>query len=248
MQKNCSLINFENLREYITRRDQIFGKQQAYKWLVLVLNTRLFEQCTGFYQWTFPIQVRDTAILSVLTHQKITCLKNGNWRIWQTGIQFGWVVSTHYRVVKTDEDWQELLMSNRHQLEGEILIALVYNDKYLQEIKRFTLSGVWKRIPFFILPHQIKFLSESKELFWKKLNVYDVLQTDRTFMAINSWSNKIRSMPGFSENCPDWKIVESEFSILQEIKRCGEVERLHQYFIKNIDNPFSFLDDYLRKI
>lgn len=141
--------------EYIKKHDSILGDRQIfYHLMALIFCSTKFAELTYFYYYSFPLRFFNSNLAGVLGCKKLTALNLSNTlcveNAWYQILKNDWLVSIQYRVIETEGDWRELVASDRNQLEGEILVALVYNERYLQEIKRLTLSGVWKRIPFFI--------------------------------------------------------------------------------------------------
>lgn len=147
-----------------------------------------------------------------------------------------------------------VVWSDRNQLEGEILVACVGNEDYLKQIKDRTLSGQWKRIPFFFTPVRARTLIKSFDK-WGDIDIigpYSVTQESR-FMAVTAaWFDGARaaitSQYGTVKAINEQMIPGAEISILKRIRRHGEIEKLHRYLLTNIDDPFSFVDEYVQNL
>lgn len=156
----------ENGYHYSKRRDKKIGKHPLMVHLIgSIFCSVIFSILTGFNYYSFPLFLKETPLCGMLIHSNYQSIYNAFGTVvnFEKSCDRGSVVPIVYRIIETDQDWEELVNDPRNEFETEILLAVVYNDRYLKQIKDMTLSGQWKRIPFFISAKHEQLLIRSIE-------------------------------------------------------------------------------------
>lgn len=115
-------------------------------------------------------------------------------------------------------------------------------------MKELTLSGKWKRIPFFISKNMLNtfFGNTQSEPNWYRVRSNDFLQPIVQAVVAPAWCRMVFEYQQdlFKSNTNSTPFALLELQIIQ-IGRIGNVKRLYEVCKSNIDNPLSFLDKSL---
>lgn len=245
-QNHISEIN-ESVVEYIQRRENLVDHQKPFLIIASkILCSSEFDQFFKFKFYSFPLWLRDSRLCGILLHD--IAFREGSplAQFWPNCISSGLILPIQYYIVETEQDWQLLLKDPRNQLGVEILLAVVYNEHYLQRMKELTCSREWKRVPFFISKNSLQLLQHH---FQDQLTSPLVRSAILKYAAYGRVELAKTWCQALDQSFFDKQLIGGrlssilEFLFLKQIKRTGEVEKLYRYFIQNIDNPLSFLGE-----
>lgn len=145
------VTNLSYLRE---RDEQLTNKNCLFFFIAqIIFCSKHFIDWSQYIYCSFPLVIRGSCLIGVFIHKDLLdsrTVKFENKSTWSQALLNGIVLTIQYRFVKTDADFNILMMCERNQLNNEILVAVVHNIDHLQQIKMLTLTKKWKRIPCFV--------------------------------------------------------------------------------------------------